>query len=242
MRDRVLWRRALDGRDLDTVRRSPARWAGSRARTARRCSRAANTGAGIGDAGTTRTSSASTRSTWRRRRRSRSCCITTFRRFDGRSEAIRGTSRREWGMARSPSGAAGGPPALRAVPVYAAHRLGHSRIQWLVLDGHGVRRLAGAFDAGVPVKSACAGIAMGLITDGKRTAILTDILGTEDHLGDMDFKVAGTREGVTSIQMTSRSSASTGSHRRSAREAKTARSHSRRDAADDGTATLELSK
>jgi polyribonucleotide nucleotidyltransferase len=57
------------------------------------------------------------------------------------------------------------------------------------------------FDAGVPVKSACAGIAMGLITDGDRTAILTDILGTEDHLGDMDFKVAGTREGVTSIQM-----------------------------------------
>jgi polyribonucleotide nucleotidyltransferase len=57
------------------------------------------------------------------------------------------------------------------------------------------------FDAGVPVKSACAGVAMGLITDGKRTAILTDILGTEDHLGDMDFKVAGTRDGVTSIQM-----------------------------------------
>src|SRR5439155_9304516 len=56
-------------------------------------------------------------------------------------------------------------------------------------------------DAGVPVKSACAGVAMGLITDGKRTAILTDILGTEDHLGDMDFKVAGTRDGVTSIQM-----------------------------------------
>src|SRR5438034_2992083 len=56
-------------------------------------------------------------------------------------------------------------------------------------------------DAGVPVKSACAGIAMGLITDGKRTAILTDILGTEDHLGDMDFKVAGTKDGVTSIQM-----------------------------------------
>src|SRR5204863_7030526 len=57
------------------------------------------------------------------------------------------------------------------------------------------------FDAAVPVKSACAGIAMGLIAEGKRTAILTDILGTEDHLGDMDFKVAGTREGVTSIQM-----------------------------------------
>jgi polyribonucleotide nucleotidyltransferase len=57
------------------------------------------------------------------------------------------------------------------------------------------------FDAGVPVRSACAGVAMGLIKEGDRVAILTDILGTEDHLGDMDFKVAGTRDGVTSIQM-----------------------------------------
>jgi polyribonucleotide nucleotidyltransferase len=57
------------------------------------------------------------------------------------------------------------------------------------------------YDAGVPVKSACAGVAMGLIKEGSRVAVLTDILGSEDHLGDMDFKVAGTREGVTSIQM-----------------------------------------
>src|SRR5947199_143580 len=57
------------------------------------------------------------------------------------------------------------------------------------------------FDAGVPVKASCAGVAMGLIKEGARVAVLTDILGTEDHLGDMDFKVAGTREGVTSIQM-----------------------------------------
>jgi polyribonucleotide nucleotidyltransferase len=57
------------------------------------------------------------------------------------------------------------------------------------------------FDAGVPVKASCAGIAMGLIKEGRRVAVLTDILGSEDHLGDMDFKVAGTREGVTSIQM-----------------------------------------
>ena len=56
-------------------------------------------------------------------------------------------------------------------------------------------------DAGVPVKSACAGIAMGLIKEGDDVAILTDILGLEDALGDMDFKIAGTREGVTSIQM-----------------------------------------
>jgi polyribonucleotide nucleotidyltransferase len=56
-------------------------------------------------------------------------------------------------------------------------------------------------DAGVPIKAPCAGVAMGLIKEGKKVAILTDILGTEDHLGDMDFKVAGTAEGITSIQM-----------------------------------------
>jgi len=56
-------------------------------------------------------------------------------------------------------------------------------------------------DAGVPLKSACAGIAMGLIKEGDRFAVLSDILGDEDHLGDMDFKVAGTSSGVTSLQM-----------------------------------------
>ena len=56
-------------------------------------------------------------------------------------------------------------------------------------------------DAGVPIKSSVAGVAMGLIKEGDEVAILTDILGLEDALGDMDFKVAGTREGVTSIQM-----------------------------------------
>jgi polyribonucleotide nucleotidyltransferase len=56
-------------------------------------------------------------------------------------------------------------------------------------------------DAGVPVKSAVAGIAMGLVKDEDRFAVLTDILGDEDHLGDMDFKVAGTSNGVTALQM-----------------------------------------
>jgi len=55
--------------------------------------------------------------------------------------------------------------------------------------------------AGVPVRSACAGVAMGLIKQEENVVILTDILGVEDHLGDMDFKVAGTREGITSVQM-----------------------------------------
>jgi polyribonucleotide nucleotidyltransferase len=56
-------------------------------------------------------------------------------------------------------------------------------------------------DAGVPIKGNVAGIAMGLIKEGDRFAVLSDILGDEDHLGDMDFKVAGTRKGVTSLQM-----------------------------------------
>ncbi|MDP3559183.1 MAG: polyribonucleotide nucleotidyltransferase [Legionellaceae bacterium] len=56
-------------------------------------------------------------------------------------------------------------------------------------------------DAGVPIKAPVAGIAMGLIKDGARFAVLTDILGDEDHLGDMDFKVAGTADGVTALQM-----------------------------------------
>ncbi len=56
-------------------------------------------------------------------------------------------------------------------------------------------------DAGVPIKAAVAGIAMGLVKEGRHAAILTDILGLEDHFGDTDFKVAGTREGITAIQV-----------------------------------------
>ena len=56
-------------------------------------------------------------------------------------------------------------------------------------------------DAGVPLRAPVAGIAMGLIEEGERVAILSDILGDEDHLGDMDFKVAGTRDGITALQM-----------------------------------------
>ena len=56
-------------------------------------------------------------------------------------------------------------------------------------------------DAGVPIKAPVAGIAMGLIKEGDEFAVLTDILGDEDHLGDMDFKVAGSKEGITALQM-----------------------------------------
>jgi polyribonucleotide nucleotidyltransferase len=56
-------------------------------------------------------------------------------------------------------------------------------------------------DAGVPLQEAVAGVAMGLISDGKKTVVLTDIIGDEDHYGDMDFKVTGTKSGVTALQM-----------------------------------------
>ena len=82
------------------------------------------------------------------------------------------------------------------------------RINADVLESNGSSSMASVcsgmlamMDAGVPVRKPVAGVAMGLITDGTRTAILTDILGTEDHLGDMDFKVTGTADGITACQM-----------------------------------------
>ena len=71
----------------------------------------------------------------------------------------------------------------------------------LVLDGDRLRRLAGADGCGRAAAPPVAGIAMGLILEGERFAVLSDILGDEDHLGDMDFKVAGTDDGITSLQM-----------------------------------------
>jgi len=120
----------------------------------------------------------------------------------GEVKPVRGVSRREIGHG------ALAERALQAVlPPYEQFPY-TLRIVSELLESNGSSSMAtvcsgslALMDAGVPVKSACAGIAMGLITDGKRTAILTDILGTEDHLGDMDFKVAGTKDGVTSIQM-----------------------------------------
>ena len=63
-----------------------------------------------------------------------------------------------------------------------------------------LQRLA-MMDAGVPIKAPVAGIAMGLVKKGENYTILTDIQGMEDHLGDMDFKVAGTSKGITALQM-----------------------------------------
>jgi len=120
----------------------------------------------------------------------------------GEVRPIRGTSRREVGHG------ALAERALQAVlPPYEQFPY-TIRIVSDILESNGSSSMAtvcggslALFDAGVPVQSACAGIAMGLIKEGNRVAVLTDILGTEDHLGDMDFKVAGSRQGVSSIQM-----------------------------------------
>lgn len=82
------------------------------------------------------------------------------------------------------------------------------RVNADVLESNGSSSMASVcsgslalMDAGVPIRKAVAGVAMGMIADEKRHVVLTDILGTEDHLGDMDFKVTGTRDGITACQM-----------------------------------------
>ena len=120
----------------------------------------------------------------------------------GEVRPMRGTSRREIGHGNLAERAIQGVlPVFEEFPYTI-------RIVSDVLESNGSSSMASVcgaslscFDAAVPIRSAVAGVAMGLIKEGKKYAILTDILGTEDHLGDMDFKVAGTRNGITSIQM-----------------------------------------
>ncbi len=120
----------------------------------------------------------------------------------GEVRPMRGTSRREIGHGNLAERAIQGVlPAFEDFPYTI-------RIVSDILESNGSSSMASVcggslslFDAGVPIRSAVAGVAMGLIKEGKKYAILTDILGTEDHLGDMDFKVAGSRNGITSIQM-----------------------------------------
>ncbi len=120
----------------------------------------------------------------------------------GEVRPIRGTSRREIGHGNLAE------RALQALlPPYDEFPY-TIRVVSDILESNGSSSMAtvcggslALMDAGVPIKAPCAGVAMGLIKEGDRVAVLTDILGTEDHLGDMDFKVAGTREGVTAIQM-----------------------------------------
>ena len=120
----------------------------------------------------------------------------------GEVKPIRGTSRREIGH---------GALAERALhPLLPSHADFPYTVRVVseILESNGSSSMASVcggslamMDAAVPLKSPCAGVAMGLIKEGKKVAILTDILGSEDHLGDMDFKVAGTKDGITSIQM-----------------------------------------
>lgn len=120
----------------------------------------------------------------------------------GEVRPMRGTSRREIGHGNLAERALQGVlPAFEDFPYTI-------RIVSDILESNGSSSMASVcggslslFDAGVPLRAAVAGVAMGLIKEGSKYAILTDILGTEDHLGDMDFKVAGTEHGITSIQM-----------------------------------------
>ena len=120
----------------------------------------------------------------------------------GEVRPMRGTSRREIGHGNLAE------RALQSVLPPFDEFPYTIRIVSDVLESNGSSSMASVcggslalFDAGVPIRGAVAGVAMGLIKEGKKYAILTDILGTEDHLGDMDFKVAGTDNGITSIQM-----------------------------------------
>ncbi|HEY0023374.1 MAG TPA: polyribonucleotide nucleotidyltransferase [Longimicrobium sp.] len=120
----------------------------------------------------------------------------------GEVKPVRGTSRREIGH-----GALAERALEAMLPPFDEFPY-TIRVVSDVLESNGSSSMASVcaaslslMDAGVPMRAAVAGVAMGLIAEGDRVAVLTDILGSEDALGDMDFKVAGTRDGVTSIQM-----------------------------------------
>lgn len=120
----------------------------------------------------------------------------------GEARGVRGVGRRELGHGNLAQ------RALKTVMPSAEEFSYTTRVVCEVLESNGSSSMgsvcAGSMalmDAGVPIKRAVAGIAMGLVMEGSQYTILSDILGDEDHLGDMDFKVAGTTEGVTAIQM-----------------------------------------
>jgi polyribonucleotide nucleotidyltransferase len=120
----------------------------------------------------------------------------------GETKPLRGASRRETGH---------GHLAERALSAVLPDEKDFPytiRVVSEILESNGSSSMASVcggalalMDAGVPIKTPVAGIAMGLIKEGERVAVLSDILGDEDHLGDMDFKVCGSRNGVTAVQM-----------------------------------------
>ena len=120
----------------------------------------------------------------------------------GEVKPVRGTGRREIGHGKLAERALSKVMPTKDEFAYTV------RIVCEVLESNGSSSMGSVcsgmmalMDAGVPVRKMVAGIAMGLITEGDRVAVLSDILGTEDHLGDMDFKVTGTEEGITACQM-----------------------------------------
>ncbi len=120
----------------------------------------------------------------------------------GEVRPIRGTSRRETGHG------ALAERALKAVLPSMDEFPYVIRVVSDIMESNGSSSMASVcggtlamMDAGVPIKAPVAGIAMGLMQEGEKIAVLTDILGDEDHLGDMDFKVTGTRTGITALQM-----------------------------------------
>ena len=132
----------------------------------------------------------------------RLCCITTFRPTRWVKRAVLSTGRREIGHGHLAQRSLQNVPPDYSSPLHRPRRFGGK------LESNGSSSMASVcggslslLAAGVPMKRPVAGIAMGLVTDGKRWKVLSDILGEEDHLGDMDFKVAGTEAGITGFQM-----------------------------------------
>src|ERR1019366_3992527 len=124
--------------------------------------------------------------------RSASCCTTTSR--PSRSE--------KWASCVVPDAARSAmahSPSAPFRPCFRAKTTGRTQ------GSSSMASICGAslslMDAGVPLKAPVAGVAMGLVKEGDQYAILTDIAGAEDHYGDMDFKVAGTKDGITALQM-----------------------------------------
>jgi polyribonucleotide nucleotidyltransferase len=192
----------IDGRDTRTVRPIAIAPACCRARTARRCSRAARRKAIV----------VATLGTARDEQRIDALMGEYTDRFmlhynmppfaTGETGRVGTPKRREIGHGRLAK------RALLAVLPTSEDFAYSMRVVSEITESNGSSSMASVcggslalMDAGVPTKAHVAGIAMGLIKDGPRFAVLTDILGDEDHLGDMDFKVAGTDRGITALQM-----------------------------------------